>query len=41
MTMDIPAVDVMELLNGTVNGRDLRNTLAGMALMVSIIRGHS
>jgi hypothetical protein len=24
----------MELLNGTLNGRDLRNTLAGMALMV-------
>lgn len=34
MTMDIPAVDVMDLLNGQLNGRDLRNTLAGMALMV-------
>jgi hypothetical protein len=34
MTMDIPAVDVMDLLNGPLNGRDLRNTLAGAALMV-------
>jgi hypothetical protein len=35
--MDIPAVDVMDLLNGTLNGRDLRNTLAGMALMVYLL----
>lgn len=34
MTTDIPAVDVMDLLNGTLDGRELRNTLAGMALMV-------
>jgi hypothetical protein len=34
--MDIQAVDVMELFNGSLNGRDLRNTLAGMALMVRV-----
>lgn len=35
ITMDIPAVDVIELLNTETSGEDLRNTLAGMALMIN------
>ncbi|CAD5206895.1 unnamed protein product [Bursaphelenchus okinawaensis] len=35
ITMDVPAIDVMELFNSTQSGEDLKNSLAGIGLMVN------
>ncbi|CAD5210126.1 unnamed protein product [Bursaphelenchus xylophilus] len=35
ITMDVPAIDVMELFNSVQNGEDMKNTLAGIGLMIN------